>query len=603
MRPLQKLIWIINLVTLKNTGRCKIRVCRTAFIIGNEVLAEPISCLFRKSGVYVGIFEAPEYFTEDHGRFHNICVKIGSVVRSLRPKVIVLAGCSERVKTHFRQSFEEYDLMELDTFIEGNLASCPGFLPANRRLNIQVHSPESSVIGDVIAVDPNNEVTLSISKNLAAAMNAMLVLLPDLDRQEIDRIQDYHFRWNSASDAFDAQENRRLLFDILNERLGNIVTSGPRSITFITRGIPYGLIPFSVPTSHILNLPARLGVNIARGVAKTFLSTPRTPLAILVAPDTTVGAEVDDVRFILGQDSGYVVRTAIGENALAYRVSMLTEYLPSDLIIFSSHAGEVGGERITLEFEHPAGITRRLAYESVHTFNLIPRNENVHVVEFKRFVSLDGIRWPNYSGEDTPELRSAFGFYISNMQSRDFGQIISRTPIDRIRGSGVFKMADFNYAPAMHECGGYSSPFVIANACSTWRETSDRFVAAGASVYIGTAQDISDAIARAVLPNFLRRICRGQTAGYALAESQKHFVSDLGYTPYLMAGLIYSTLPPEVPDRENARKVRAAMESRLNSYRSALTNPAEVAFQERNQLVINFFEDELSAFTNRQRRL
>jgi hypothetical protein len=111
-------------------------------------------------------------------------------------------------------------------------------------------------------------------------------------------------------------------------------------------------------------------------------------------------------------------------------------------------------------------------------------------------------------------------------------------------------MHDFAYCPMPQVVGGYMHPVVFNNTCSSWREFASRYGCSGASVYVGTSLDVLDSLARKVAVSFARAVAIGKTVGYAIFRAQKEFIPQLGYTPYLMHGYLFTAVPP-IPQSES----------------------------------------------------
>ena len=69
-----------------------------------------------------------------------------------------------------------------------------------------------------------------------------------------------------------------------------------------------------------------------------------------------------------------------------------------------------------------------------------------------------------------------------------------------------------------------------------------RFGCNGACVYIGTSLDILNSIAISVAKSFAHHVASGRAVGPSLYRSQKQFIRDHGYTPYLMHGYIFTKI-------------------------------------------------------------
>jgi hypothetical protein len=71
----------------------------------------------------------------------------------------------------------------------------------------------------------------------------------------------------------------------------------------------------------------------------------------------------------------------------------LIELFPYDLLLISTHCGDASGWRWTYEFVDSEGLKRILVVDIAIGLEVVPGDEKLHVTEFIRFVSLDGIDW------------------------------------------------------------------------------------------------------------------------------------------------------------------------------------------------------------------
>ncbi len=67
--------------------------------------------------------------------------------------------------------------------------------------------------------------------------------------------------------------------------------------------------------------------------------------------------------------------------------------MPFDIIVISTHAGDVAGERITYDFVDSEGIRRHLIIDHAIGFGYDPQTDKVLVQQFDRFHELDGVLW------------------------------------------------------------------------------------------------------------------------------------------------------------------------------------------------------------------
>jgi hypothetical protein len=182
----------------------------------------------------------------------------------------------------------------------------------------------------------------------------------------------------------------------------------------------------------------------------------------------------------------------------------------------------------------------------VKSLALSPRPGIIEVQDLRRFVSMDGVDWSDKEGKKrigAGEIMKDF-LELCRMRKGDPAKfkIIESIKSELVRSSDSLQMHDFAYSPMLRNVGGYLYPLVFNNACSSWRELAMRYGCNGACVYVGTSLDILNSVAVFVATSFARYVANGRAVGPALYRSQRQFVQDHGYTPYLMHGYIFTKI-------------------------------------------------------------
>src|SRR5262249_7047487 len=129
----------------------------------------------------------------------------------------------------------------------------------------------------------------------------------------------------------------------LQERLRQLCGSLPLpphgSITFVTRGLPFGFGVQETPSTHLFRYPD-LGTAIVNGFAAEQPGAPGIAFGALVDPATTDSKEIGAVEKILGS-RGAFVRTYYGAGANVSEVARMIELFPYDLLLIATHCGDV----------------------------------------------------------------------------------------------------------------------------------------------------------------------------------------------------------------------------------------------------------------------
>ena len=112
----------------------------------------------------------------------------------------------------------------------------------------------------------------------------------------------------------------------------------------------------------------------------------------------------------------------------------------------------------------------------------------------------------------------------------------------------------------------------------------------GASIYIGTATDVLNPVAVIVASSFAKAITSGKSIGTALFRSQKKFTEQFGYTPYLMHGYLYTSLPNPMTRLSHQRVVERLL-SAIEAVKRLPDSNKHIAAQ-------NHLEQELSGLRN-----
>ena len=520
-----------------------VALSKIAIIAGDAELAESISAHFRAPRIYVSVIETPRIRLEEYGVFENDCIHVTNAIKAQHPQLVLLVSCSNEVAERLRAHLPPIDALDIKTFEPTELRRLVGFRKHSVDVEVSYLRPRRR--RHIVAVEKGDSMALVIARNLAAACGADIFLLPAVSEEKSEAIDDQLRAWASESGlAKDEAKNEVLAF--LTAQLGPLPSADPESVTFVTSGVPYGIYPFRCPTTHLLRYPL-LGVSALNGMVKSLNHARRSPAVVLIDPGAIEQSELSTLREAFGK-AGYLIRTATGTNATAGQARELTEILPSDFIVYSTHCGEVKGRRITERFFDRHEEAHEISYDLVRNLSLSSTPGMIHVENFMRFLSLDGISWK----DDAGKRRIGAGEILKDFIDRDRRrggdpkqyEIIDSVESPPIKSSDSLQMHDFVYRPMPQVVGGYMHPVVFNNACSSWREFASRYGCSGASVYVGTSLDVLDSVARKVAVSFAGAVAVGKGVGYSLFRAQKEFILQLGYTPYLMHGYLFTTVRP-----------------------------------------------------------
>ena len=576
----------------------KMRFSRVAIIAGDAELGELVSRHFRKPGTYTPMFEAIRPRMEKWGGFDTDYIRICNAVSFSEPDFIVVAGCDEARLQKIRQRLSlkpGATVIELSDYDLGVLSDLPGYRETGRLCLCNEAKSCRPNTGHVIVVEDANPLAVVLARNLATAESASVVMIPAVSKETVDWFWDQQRTWMNSSSGAGRNEAWNSMRHFIERQLGNICTDTFNSVSFMTRGVPYGLWPFRFPTTHYFTYPI-LGVNIITGMQKSCRQYLRCPCVYLCDPAEFGDAEFQRLHEIFGE-TGYVLRQSYGKNATVRTARFLSQHFPLDFIFFATHCGEVQGRRIWEKFSTADGREHKIVFDLVAGLSPCSRTGLVEVLEGKHWISVDDVSWTDNEGKTRIEAGKIIEEYILWSKRRSMGEqqaaIIKSTDAGVVKGSDSLKMHDSYYMPALHNVGGYKFPLVFNNACSSWRRFASAFSYAGASVYIGAGCDVPNSLATEVVSRFALHAARGRAAGPALFRAQKRFVKDLGCSPYLMCGYLFSCMRPPGTNPENWTTVRDEIMREIDGLKTHLRETKSEEIKRNKKEVIEDLEEEL----------
>lgn len=389
----------------------------------------------------------------------------------------------------------------------------------------------------LIVCEAGEDLAEVTGSNLAFATDASLLTVPQLP----DRDQD---QWLEEIYALGSGENVTTRFACIRDRVRTRLPAFDfreyKQVLFITNGFPWGMAMPERPTTHLFAYPD-LGRMIVEGIWAASRTGKSARTALLIQSDHIAGSEIEAIRESLKQNQT-LVRIQAGPRATVHNVRMLLETVPFDIVVISTHAGDVSGKRVTYKFTDSEGIARCLVVDEAVGFGYDPTTEKVCVQTFCRFHELDGVDWSDSVAKSSLYVGSAISTWsaMGDVQERAKYRVASEEII-RVNGSMGLRMSDDVWLPMMHGFAPGCTPIVFNNACSSWHELSKRFMFPGASAYIGTLFPVTEAEAQAVGTSFFQREL-GKSLPVALWASQNHVYERQDRRPYAMCGLPFSSI-------------------------------------------------------------
>lgn len=581
-----------------------IKFSRIAIISTDAKIADEVSSHFRKPGIYLPLFDisegpVPPKDSLIYGAFKNDCTKILNAIRTLNSEYTILLRCRDDLKLEISSHFSSEKLIVLDSVDKSILSRLPGFRSKQTFVDLGEIDKHNTFSGNIIAIENNAEsISTIIAKNLAVAEKCRIVKLPETDYDEVKHFRELFRVWMQTKDSLERESAKNSILSLISGKLGLLSNINASTISFITRGIPYGIHPFACPTTHYFS-HRLLGLQILLGMLKTQFPHLGCTSVYLCDPGEFDHSESEQLSNHFASKN-FVIKETHGPNASARDATYSTQYLPVDFIFYSTHCGEVKGRRIKERFTTSNGVEHTIVYDSVVEFAPKPGSEKIQVFEQKWWVSIDNVNWDDDEQKERINAGAILEEYLEWDKNCTPEQVVAcrleNIDIGIIRGSSVLKMHDFNFMPMLHQVGGYRYPFVFNNACSSWRELAVMYAIAGAAVYIGASVDISNYIAVDVATKFVMSILDGRTIGYSLFNAQKDFVFRNQYTPYLMFGYIFSKFRPCIPRVQNSAHFEFNLKRELalwNSYHSKID---AAGLRESSSEIVNFLTEQLDSY-------
>ena len=318
-------------------------------------LAEHACSFFRAARKYIVVLEIPVRRLERYGVYQNDCIHVSNMVRAINPKYVLILGDNNAVVDEIDLTFLGPEkVIRAPRFDRDQFAFLPGLRPSATSANLW-NSTRSSA--NTVVVESGDPMARVIAENLAVAHSAAIFIAPEVTEQDVDTCADYLRDWAEQT-GLERENAKTRLLQFVRDRIGELANATVDSITFVTRGIPYGIHPFDCPTTHLFTRHL-LGPALLTGILKSKFNAFRCPVAILVDPGLTGGSEFEALTRTFAQ-RGYLVRRADGERASVTECRYLTEHLPCDFIFYSTHCGERRGRRITEAFVSSDGVEHRI---------------------------------------------------------------------------------------------------------------------------------------------------------------------------------------------------------------------------------------------------
>lgn len=386
--------------------------------------------------------------------------------------------------------------------------------------------------GHLVVCEAHEPLSEVIAANYAYSLNAGLHIFDEVD--DIEQQQLLEAFYNIDSPGVAPADERKRLASRLRQLIGPVVLPAGGSITFISKGLPFGVSLPELPTTHLFTYPD-IGRTIVNGFAAEQQGTRGTNVAALVDPQKVRAPEIEMARKLLPK-RGIFVRGYNGHGATVRAVTEMVDLFPYDLLLFATHCGDSSGYRWTYEYMDSEGIDRRLVVDIALGIGRTDDADKLQVLQFTRFHELDGVDWNDPIGKKGMYVGSAIRDYTEQTRDNKLEPIHKET-IERVKGSAAMAMADHNYLPMPRALAAEGTPIIINNACVSWHELAGRFMFSDARAYIGTLYSVSDLEAEAIVVALLEKHF-GKMLPHALWAAQ-NAVYGIGSDrrPYIVTGV------------------------------------------------------------------
>ena len=139
-----------------------------------------------------------------------------------------------------------------------------------------------------------------------------------------------------------------------------------RSITFITKEIPWGFGYPELPSTHLFSYPD-LGISVINGILSEQADSSGIRVAVLIDPEEV---EAKDTSFAIKsfRHRSVFIKGLLSNQATVYKASKTIELYPYDFLLISSHCGDASGRRLTYKFKDSEGRDRTLVVDQANRY-------------------------------------------------------------------------------------------------------------------------------------------------------------------------------------------------------------------------------------------
>lgn len=553
----------------------------------NPHLLAELSTILSRRRSYLPVLDGPRMTRPDADAE---VIRRTNVVARLRPHRVVLAGLPDATSDFISANLPR-DLTiritsadQLPNYLQGVRFPRSEFQWGREHIGLGVlralrggqkiifrdfESPADGVGLDsdhIVICEETDEHAQVLAANYAFSLDAGLFVIPPFPKDDAEALLEslyslYERPGVSPADALEQFKAR------LRHHAGALPLRHGTSVTFFTAALAWGFAFPEVPSTHFFNYPD-LGIALINGIAAEQQDTPGIRTAVVIDPGSVDSKEIETARIRL-TDTGVLTKALRSNRTTVYQAANTITLFPYDLLLISTHCGDVAGERRRYEFVDSEGRSRTLVVDIGVAFEIRRRGDDVKVTEFIRFVSLDGADWGDPERKKTLYVGTAINDFIER-DRHDSLTPIKREEVPRVAASMALRLADGNY------------------------------MFGGARGYIGTLFSVTDSEAQQVVDRLFGKYY-GKTLAVALWRAQNDVYGDGTRRPYVLVGCHFQRLRTTSTDALSF--VINELATAWNDWRRHLrtlsnTTPAKKSVM----AMIEFLESELRTFLEFKKR-
>ena len=516
-----------------------------------------LSTLLGRKRAYLPVLDGPRIHRPD---FDAEVIRRNNAVARTQPQHIILAGLPDSTCELFSRHFPSHQTRkiasadQLAEFAGRARSSNPlwwgrdkvglGVLRALRgKQRIAFHDAESPGEGvaldstHIVVCEEGNDHAQVVAANYAHAVGAGLCLIPLFPVEEAETLLDAlyacHENRSVSATAFLKDFKGRL-----RSHVGALPLDRCAMLTFVTARLPWGVAFPEVPSTHLFCYPD-FGISLVNAIASEQPDSPGIRVAAVIDPGAVDSTEIQTALVRL-TNSGVFSKALRARAATVYQVANTVALFPYDLLLISTHCGDVPGWRWTYEFVDTEGLPRTLVVDIAIGVQIVPGHDDLRVSQFIKFVSLDGVDWNDREAKKALYVGKAIIDYTQRISDKSLDPI-SREKIPRVMGSMALRMADGNYIPLPEPINPGSLPIVMNNACGSWHRLAGNFMFANARCYLGTLFSVVDAEAQQMVEKLFGKYF-GTELAVGIWRIQREMYGDGVRRPYVLVGCHFQRL-------------------------------------------------------------